>query len=64
VKGNRYLESRAYVAFQGGRPAFHYLSMTRGNGKIFAVAISTNGNLSEALNQWLPAIQDNFEWQE
>jgi hypothetical protein len=64
VKGNRYWESRAYVTVQGDRPAWHYLSMIRGNGKIFAVVVSTGGNLSEAVNQWLPAIQDNFEWQE
>ena len=64
VKGSRYWESRAYATFQEGRPAWHYLSMIRSSGKIFAVAISTNGNLSEALNRWLPAIQGNFEWQE
>jgi CubicO group peptidase (beta-lactamase class C family) len=64
VKGSRYWESKAYVTGQGALTTSHYLSVTRGNGKIFAVAISTGGNLSDAVNQWLPAIQDNFEWQE
>ena len=62
LAGSRYWTSKAYLSIHQGHTSSHYLTLTQIGHRAYALFVSTPVNLSELVNQLIPAFREDFSW--